>query len=117
MNHAIRSPEDLALVIRAVRKSTGVRQDDLAAVVGVSQQFAVDVERGKPTVQFGRVLRLLEELGVVLTVDLPEEASRKLEELRSKAEGAPPGRRRAKTKPAATATPSAESAQPFDGAS
>jgi len=84
MKHPIRSPEALALVIRAVRKSAQVRQDDLAAMVGVSRQFAVDVERGKPTVQFGLVLRLLEELGITLQVDIPEDASRKLEELRAK---------------------------------
>jgi DNA-binding XRE family transcriptional regulator len=84
MKHPIRSVEDLALVIRAVRKSARLRQDDLAAVVGVSRQFAVDVERGKTTVQFGRVLRLIEELGIGLHVDIPEEASRALEALRTK---------------------------------
>jgi len=84
MKHPIHSVEDLALVIRAVRKSARLRQDDLAAVVGVSRQFAVDVERGKTTVQFGRVLRLIEELGIGLHVDIPEEASRALEALRTK---------------------------------
>jgi y4mF family transcriptional regulator len=108
MKHSIRSPEDLALVIRAVRKSTRMRQDDLAAVVGVSQQFAVDVERGKPTVQFGRVLRLLEELGVSLNVDIPDEASRKLEELRNKPAGALRVRRPRRDAP--SATPSASGA-------
>jgi y4mF family transcriptional regulator len=113
MKHPIRSPEDLALVIRAVRKSTRMRQDDLAAVVGVSQQFAVDVERGKPTVQFGRVLRLLEELGVSLNVDIPDEASRKLEELRSKPAGALRMPRRRRDSPSDTpSTRSATAAQP-----
>ncbi|MEI7444450.1 MAG: helix-turn-helix domain-containing protein [Burkholderiales bacterium] len=94
MKHAIRSAEDLGRVIRAVRKSTGMRQDDLAAVVGVSQQFAVDVERGKPTVQFGRVLRLLDELGIPLTVEIPDEASRTLEALRDRPVRMPRTRRR-----------------------
>jgi y4mF family transcriptional regulator len=82
MKHSILSPIDLARVIRAVRKSVKVRQDDLAGAVGVSRQFAVDVEKGKPTVQLGKVLQLLDELGVVLSVDLPEEASRIYEQLR-----------------------------------
>ena len=35
-----------------------VRQDDSSAVAGVSRQLAVDLERGKPTTQLGRVLLL-----------------------------------------------------------
>jgi transcriptional regulator with XRE-family HTH domain len=34
-------------VLRAVRKSSGIRIDDLAGMVGVSKQFASDVENGK----------------------------------------------------------------------
>jgi y4mF family transcriptional regulator len=81
MKHAIQSTEELGLVIRAVRKSTQVRQDDLAAMVGVSRQFTVDVEKGKPTVQLARVLRLLKELGIELSVDIPSAASQELERL------------------------------------
>ena len=79
MKHTIQSTEELGLVIRAVRKSTQVRQDDLASVVGVSRQFTVDVEKGKPTVQLARVLRLLKELGIELSVDIPAAASKELE--------------------------------------
>lgn len=78
MKHPINSAADLGLVIRAVRKSTRVRQDDLAGAVRVSRQFTHDVEQGKPTVQLGRVLLLLEELGIALNVDIPDEASRTL---------------------------------------
>lgn len=85
MKHAIDSPDDLALVLRAVRKASGLRQDDLAAAVGVSRQFAVDVERGKPTAQIGKVLKLLSEVGIRLSVELPPDASRALDRLRSKA--------------------------------
>jgi transcriptional regulator with XRE-family HTH domain len=84
MKHAIRSPEDLGRIIRAVRKSTDVRQDDLAGAARVSRQFTVDVEKGKPTVQFGRVLLLLNELGIALNVEIPDEASRTLSMLRSR---------------------------------
>lgn len=83
MKHAILSTEDLGLVIRAVRKSSLVRQDDLAGAVGVSRRFTADVERGKPTVQFGRVLRLLEELGIAVSLDIPEDAARLLSTLKS----------------------------------
>jgi hypothetical protein len=40
------------------------------------------VEHGKPTVQLGRVLELLSELGVSFELDIPEEAARALATLR-----------------------------------
>jgi y4mF family transcriptional regulator len=82
MKHLIRTPDDLALALRAVRKSAGLRQDDLAGAVGVSRQFAVDVEKGKPTVQLGKVLQLLAELGIALSVDIPDDAGPTLDRLK-----------------------------------
>lgn len=87
MKHPVASAEELGLLIRAVRKSTRVRQDDLAAVAGVSRQFALDVERGKPTAQLGRVLLLLKELGITLTAEIPDEAAMVLEKLRQRRRG------------------------------
>lgn len=78
MKIPIRSPEDLGLVIRAVRKSSRVRQDDLAALARVSKQFATDVERGKATAQIGLVLRLLAEIGIALNADIPDSAAPEL---------------------------------------
>lgn len=89
MKHRILSTEDLGLAIRAVRKSSQVRQDDLAGAVGVSRRFTAEVERGKPTVQFGRVLRLLEELGIAVSIDIPDDASRVLAVLKSRQPGSP----------------------------
>jgi len=74
----------LGLVIRAVRRSSKVRLDDLAAMAGVSKQFVSDVERGKSTVQLGLVLKLLAELGIPLTLDIPQAAGTELENLRLK---------------------------------
>lgn len=103
MKHSILSTEDLGLVIRAVRKSAQVRQDDLAGAVGVSRRFTADVERGKPTVQFGRVLRLLEELGITISLDITDDAARVLSTLKSKTPG-----RRAKTKAGTGTEPEAD---------
>lgn len=74
----------LGLVIRAARRSSKVRLDDLAAMAGVSKQFVSDVERGKSTVQLGLVLKLLAELGIPLTLDIPQAAGTELENLRLK---------------------------------
>lgn len=84
MHIPIASVADLGLAVRAVRQSSHVRLDDLAATVGLSKQFAQDVEYGKPTVQMGLVFKLLEELGIPLVLDIPESACNKLQELKCK---------------------------------
>lgn len=84
MNHPIRTPADLGSVIRAVRKHAKVRQDDLAGVANVSRQFAIDAERGKPTMQFGKLLQLLSELGITLAVELPEDVEPALKKVQTK---------------------------------
>ena len=87
MRVAIQSPSELGLIIRAVRRQSNVRTDDLAATAGVSKQFTSDVERGKPTVQLGLVLKLLAELGIVFDLDVPDEAAPVLADLRLKMAG------------------------------
>ena len=52
-----------------MRKVSGIRQDD---VPGVSHVFLRDLEKGKDTVQFGRVLKVLEELGIRMVLEVPE---------------------------------------------
>jgi hypothetical protein len=83
MRITIQSVTDLGLAVRAVRRHSHVRIDDLAGTAGVSKQFTQDVERGKPTVQLGRVLKLLAELGLPLELDIPDEAAHALETLRT----------------------------------
>jgi transcriptional regulator with XRE-family HTH domain len=84
MQITISSVADLGLVVRAVRRSSKVRLDDLAATSKVSKQFASDVEYGKPGVRMGLVLQLLAELGIPVKLDIPEEAERELLALREK---------------------------------
>lgn len=69
----IPDPETLGALIRATRKLQKVRMDDLAGTGG-SPVFVRDVERGKPTAQIGRVMRLMEELGIRLKAEASEEA-------------------------------------------
>ncbi|WP_217999616.1 helix-turn-helix domain-containing protein [Thauera butanivorans] len=83
MQKSIQSVADLGLVLRAVRKSQGLRLDDLAGSAGVGHVFAREVEHGKETVQMGRVLRLLEEAGVRLSVDISVDALPYLEALQA----------------------------------
>jgi len=92
MQITIHSVADLALVVRSVRRTSKVRLDDLAAISGVSKQFASDVEHGKPTVRLGLVLKMLSELGVPLKLDIPRAAERELAAQRIK--GVRPHRKR-----------------------
>lgn len=83
MKHSINTVADLGLLLRAVRKSQGLRLDDLAGSAGVGHVFAREVEHGKETVQMGRVLRLLQELGLQLSVDIPSGALEQFEALKA----------------------------------
>jgi transcriptional regulator with XRE-family HTH domain len=73
------------LALRAVRRSSKLRLDDMADTAGVSKQFASDVELGKATVQMGLVIKLLHEMGLRLSIDIVEQAAPELLQLRSKA--------------------------------
>lgn len=85
MKIPIQSVAELGRALRAVRRSSGVRIDDMAATAGVSKQFASDVEHGKPTVQFDRVIKLLSEMGIPVSIDIPSEAQEELVRLQEKA--------------------------------
>ena len=85
MKIPIQSVAELGRALRAVRRSSGVRIDDMAATAGVSKQFASDVEHGKPTVQFDRVIKLLSEMGISVSIDIPSEALEELVRLQEKA--------------------------------
>lgn len=69
MQIPVTSVERVGVTIRAMRKVSGIRQDD---VPGVSHMFMRDLEKGKDTVQFGRVLKVLDELGIRMVLEVPE---------------------------------------------
>jgi transcriptional regulator with XRE-family HTH domain len=71
---SVTSPQQLGLLLRAARKTQRIRMDDLAGSAGVGPVFVREVERGKETVQLGRVMRLLAELGVELRADIADDA-------------------------------------------
>ena len=61
-------PEQLGALMRAVRKSQRLRQDEVGRF---SHTFIGEVEMGKPTAQIGKVLQALQELGIKLHAELP----------------------------------------------
>ena len=62
------TPTDLGETIRRERKRLMLRQDELAAVAGVGLRFLVELERGKPTAEIGRALRVMDALGLDIEI-------------------------------------------------
>jgi y4mF family transcriptional regulator len=60
----VRTIEELSTIVRATRQAAGADQATAAALAGVGVRFLGDVERGKPTVRLGLVLRVLDRLGL-----------------------------------------------------
>jgi HTH-type transcriptional regulator/antitoxin HipB len=58
----IRSIRDLAAAVRGRRKDLGMNQADLAERAGVSRKWIYEFEAGKPTAEFGLLLRVLDAL-------------------------------------------------------
>ena len=73
MKIAIDNAAGIGPVVRACRKAQGIRQDDAAGSIGVSENFlgvagAADAE----SVHWGKLFRVLDGLGIRVMVDVPE---------------------------------------------
>ena len=69
----IKSTETLGLFIRNTRKTLGATQKDLALTSGTGLRFIIDLEKGKPTCQMGKVLTVLQNLGAKMELSSPVE--------------------------------------------
>ena len=65
------SPKDIGKSVRDTRKKMSVTQKDLALTSGTGLRFVIDLEKGKPTCQIGKVLTVLQTLGIVLALTPP----------------------------------------------
>ena len=57
--------------IKKVRKEQKVTQVQLAQLSNVGYRFVLDLEAGKETIQLGKVLAVMETLGMRVNLDLP----------------------------------------------
>ncbi|NZA25439.1 helix-turn-helix transcriptional regulator [Luteimonas sp. SJ-92] len=71
----IQTPKELGLTIRSRRKELGWDQATLAKQVGVTRQWVIEIEKGKPRAEVGLALRALRVLGLSLHVDAKQQAS------------------------------------------
>jgi y4mF family transcriptional regulator len=60
----IQSAEQIGKLIRSERKRQKILQQDLADLSGVSLHFLSNLENGKATVEFRKVLLVLRSLGI-----------------------------------------------------
>lgn len=66
MEKRVTSAHELGNIVRLARKAQGLTQEDLAGMTGTGRRFISDLEKGKETVQIGKVLQVLGSLGVAV---------------------------------------------------
>ncbi|KLJ00824.1 helix-turn-helix domain-containing protein [Luteimonas sp. FCS-9] len=74
MKITLQHADELGPLVRATRKHQGMRQDDTAEGIGVSENFLAKVERGGGTVQWEKLFQVLTELGLRVEIDIPDAA-------------------------------------------
>ena len=68
---SINNTVQIGAAIRAKRKQLKVTQKDLAMTCGTGLRFIIDVEKGKPTCEIGKILQVLQALGLKLQITDP----------------------------------------------
>ena len=58
-------------LVKATRKSLAVTQKNLAMTSGTGLRFIIELEEGKPTCQLGKVLTVLNTLGIMIMLTPP----------------------------------------------
>ena len=62
---------EIGQLVRTVRKKIGVTQAELALTSGTGLRFISDLENGKSTCQIGKVLTVLQTLGITIALAAP----------------------------------------------
>ena len=71
------TPQDIGTLIRKTRKGLGVTQKSLALTSGTGLRFIIELEKGKETAEVGKVLTILQTLGIQLTLTPPPAATKR----------------------------------------
>jgi len=65
------TPQQIGQLVKKARKTLGVTQKDLALTSGTGLRFIIELEQGKPTCQIGKVLTVLNTLGIRIALTPP----------------------------------------------
>jgi y4mF family transcriptional regulator len=71
------TPETIGELVKNTRKTMNVTQKDLAMTSGTGLRFIIDMEKGKPTCQLGKVLTVLHTLGIKVEFIAPAGVGKK----------------------------------------
>jgi HTH-type transcriptional regulator/antitoxin HipB len=63
--------QEIGQIARECRKRLGVTQKDLALTSGTGLRFIIELEKGKETCQIGKVLTVLQTLGIRIALTPP----------------------------------------------
>ncbi len=63
--------EQIGKLVRQTRKALGATQKDLALTSGTGLRFIIELEKGKQTCQVGKVLTVLNTLGISINLTPP----------------------------------------------
>ena len=73
----LKNSKQLGKLAKIVRQAQSLDQSTLGLLSGNGITFMSQFENGKETVELGRVLKLLDELGIELLIDIPPGVSDK----------------------------------------
>ena len=74
MRHTVK---DIGRLIHDTRRTLGVTQKELALTSGTGLRFIIELEKGKETAEVGKVLTVLQTLGIQLALTPPPAATKK----------------------------------------
>jgi HTH-type transcriptional regulator/antitoxin HipB len=83
MQITVTETKQIGQLAKFVRKHQNLDQATAASLSGNGTTFTSEFENGKPTVEIGRVLNVLDALGIKVTLDIPielDELSKKQKE-------------------------------------
>lgn len=72
----IHTAKDLGLAIRSRRRALGWDQATLAKQVGVTRQWVIDIEKGKPRAELALAMRAIRVLGLSLNLEATSDQKR-----------------------------------------
>ncbi len=68
MNKKLLTMKEIGSLIRVTRKEQGLSQEELAGLSGTGRRFISDIENGKNNIQVGKLLLVIQALGLNLYI-------------------------------------------------
>ena len=65
------TPKKIGEFVKTARQRLGVTQRSLALTSGTGLRFIIELEKGKPTCHLGKVLAVMNTLGISISVSIP----------------------------------------------